>query len=90
MLRVTVEVIPRGNEDLKRVIAVGEIANVSMLSGFTGEYVAFFREDPFRGTRRGPYSRHLQNVNQHAIGTPDRRAKGTPLIGCFAGDQGSP
>ena len=29
-------------------------------------------------------------VNQHANGTPNRRAKGTPLIGCFADDQGSP
>ncbi|WP_374307430.1 IS21 family transposase [Dongia sp.] len=44
----------------------------------------------FKGTcSRGIYD-NMKTVNQHAIGTPDRRAKGPPLIGRFADDQGSP
>jgi|JI10StandDraft_1071094.scaffolds.fasta_scaffold97113_1 hypothetical protein len=60
MLRITVELIPRGNEDLKKVIAVGEIANVSTLPGFTDEYVALYKEEPFHGVERGPYTCYLR------------------------------
>lgn len=69
MLRITIELVPRGNECLKRVIAVGEIANVTSLPGYTDEYVAIFKEDPFAGVEHGPYSCHVRNWPKSSKGT---------------------
>lgn len=60
MIRITVELVPGGNEDRKKVIGVGEIANVTTLPGYTDEYVALYDEEAFMGTERGPYSCHLR------------------------------
>jgi len=46
MLRVTLEIVPFGNEDRKRVLGTMEIANTTpVLSGQTGEYTCVLTSD---------------------------------------------
>jgi hypothetical protein len=59
MLRVTIELLPGGDEDRAKVIAHGSIGNVSDDLTSLCDYVCKFEENPWQGRVRGPYSATL-------------------------------
>jgi hypothetical protein len=54
MLRITIELLPGGQENLAVVIGRGSIANVGG-DGELYEYVCSFEEGAWKGQVRGPY-----------------------------------
>lgn len=55
MLRVTIELVPGGNEKFAKPIARGNISNVSGLADLSN-YVFKFEEDPWQSRAYGPYT----------------------------------
>jgi len=63
MLRITIEVVPFGNEARKRTIGVGEIANVSKIGEDVADYVVAFRSTdwPEGHAMTGRVKNHLRS-----------------------------
>jgi hypothetical protein len=66
MLRITIELVPFGQEDGARIIGRGNIGNVSNLADLSN-YSCRFEENTWRGRICGPYSGKLRNWprNEH-------------------------
>jgi hypothetical protein len=54
MLRITIELVPGGHQELAEPIARGNISNVSGLADMSS-YVFKFEERPWQGRTYGPY-----------------------------------
>lgn len=57
-MRITIELVPGGDENRAAVIARGSISNVTDI-GEVCDYVCSFEEDPWKGQSRGPYRAQL-------------------------------
>ena len=55
MLRITIDLVPFGDESRARRIGVGHIGNVSYPIGELSDYSFKFEEDPWLGRMFGPY-----------------------------------
>jgi hypothetical protein len=58
MLRITIELVPGGDENRAAVIARGSISNVTCV-GDLCDYVCSFEEHRWKGRSRGPYRAEL-------------------------------
>jgi hypothetical protein len=68
MLRITIELVPYGREELAKVIGRGSIGNISDLVDLS-DYRCTFEENPWKGHVHGPYSGILTSWprNNHGV-----------------------
>jgi hypothetical protein len=77
VIRVTIELLPGGDEKRARTIGLVEIANIAVLPGNFGEYAVILKKcPPFTGAlrdawRRGRLTDNGDNVAGAAVGDDD-------------------
>jgi hypothetical protein len=71
MLRITIEVVPHGDQHRAFKIGVGQIANVSQGDGNICDYKFKFEEDEWEGSSRGPFTGELRQWPRDSYGAWD-------------------